>query len=125
MAPASDTPSTTAATPMSTALKAATTVTPRKYWRSACSVRPVTVAATWRGTPMCASAQRRISGPSLSRKNRLSAVKDRNTASDASALIPNPRPDSRAWKALLRPELASSFAFCACCSLTPRSFTQP
>ena len=125
MAPASDTPSTTAATPMMMALKAATTVTPRKYWRSDCSVRPVTVLATARGTPMCASAQRRISGPSLSRKKRLSRVKDRKMASEASAVIPTPSPESSAWKALLTPELASALASCACSLLTPRSCTQP
>ncbi len=72
---------------------------------------------------MWRSVHARICGPSLSRKNRLSAVKDRNTASEASALMPVPSPSSSAWNASLTVELASPDACCALPALTPASFS--
>ena len=79
--------------------------------------------ATAGGRPMWRSVHARICGPSLSRKNRLSAVKDRNTASEASALMPVPSPSSSAWNASLTVVLASPDACCALSALTPASFS--
>jgi hypothetical protein len=85
----------------------------------------VTVRATGAGIPMWRSVQARITGPSLSRKNRLSAVNERKTASEASALTPVATPFSSAWNALLTVVLASSEALCAWPALTPASCSQP
>ncbi len=72
---------------------------------------------------MWRSIHARITGPSLSRKNRLSAVNDRKAASEASAVMPVATPPSSAWKASLTEELALSPALCALASLTPASFS--
>ena len=74
---------------------------------------------------MWRSDQVRIVGPSLSRKKRLSAVNERNTASEPSVLTPTPTPWSSAWNALLTDALASSAALCALPALTPASWSQP
>jgi hypothetical protein len=88
-------------------------------------VRSTIVLATASGTPRWRSPQALIRGPSLTRKKRLSAVKARNTASDASALMPVSRPSMSARKPSLTDELASSLALRAVCALTPRSSSQP
>ena len=74
---------------------------------------------------MWCSTHLRISGPSLSRKNRLSAVNARKAASEASADTPAPTPLRSASNASLTDELASSPALCALLVLTPASCSQP
>ena len=106
-------------------LNAATAVTPTKYPRSDCSVRPTTMWPTGRGTPRWRSTHARITGPSFRKKKRLRAVNERKTASDARASTPVATPVRRAWKPLLSPAPASLFACCALSELTPRSWSQP
>ena len=81
------------------------------------------VCPTAGGTPMWRSAQLRICGPSLSRKNRLSAVNDRKIANEPSTFTPVPTPCTSAWKAPLRLLLAASFASLASLALTPASLS--
>src|SRR3954466_5060517 len=72
---------------------------------------------------MWGAVQLRICGPSFSRKKRLSAVNDANTASDASVEIPVPMPRSSVWKASLTDLLASLPADCALLASTPASWS--
>ena len=90
--PASGTPRISAPSPITMALNAATIVTPRKYWRRARSVSPVTTSATGSGSPMCPLSQRRIDGPSLSRKNVLKTANESVKNSDVSPLMPSATP---------------------------------
>ena len=77
------------------------------------------------GMPMWRSVHRRICGPSLSRKNRLSAVKLRNTASEVSPPTTVPSPWISVSNASLTPELAASAALLAVLAPTPASWSQP
>jgi hypothetical protein len=52
----------------------------------------VIVRATGGGTPRCRSTHRRIDGPSLSRKKRLSAASESPNTTEASSRIPLIRP---------------------------------
>jgi hypothetical protein len=63
-------------------------------------------------------------GASLSRKKRLSAVKERKTASDASRSIPAARPAVKALKPELTEALAFWLASRAVAESTPRSLAQ-
>ena len=81
--------------------------------------------ATGAGTPMWRSPHARMVGPSLSRKNRLSAVSARKNASDDSALIPVARPPSSAWTTDVDELPASEVALPALFELIPRSCSQP
>ena len=74
---------------------------------------------------MWRSVHLRITGPSLSRKNRLSTVNERKAASEARALTLEPMPLSSAWNASPVDLLASSPALCALLGLTPASLSQP
>jgi hypothetical protein len=73
---------------------------------------------------MWRSAQSRISGPSLSRKNRLSAVNEAKIARPASASMPVPSPLVSAWNAALTVELASWAVSLAELALTPACSSQ-
>src|SRR5215207_3359003 len=83
------------------------------------------MCATGAGTPMWRSPQARMVGPSLSRKNRLSAVSARKNASDDSALIPVATPPRSAWKIDVAELLVSDVALAALPELIPRSCSQP
>ncbi len=74
---------------------------------------------------MWPSTHRRIWGPSLSRKNRLSAVIARKNASEESFEIPASTPSRSAWVASLTPALASCLAWSAFEGSRPRSLSQP
>ena len=81
--------------------------------------------ATRRGTRMCPSAQCRIWGPSLRRKNVLRNVSPRNTTSDDSLLRPWPTPSRSAGAAFPSAFETSSFAFSAASWLMPTLVSHP
>ena len=74
---------------------------------------------------MWRSPHARISGPSLSRKIRLSAVMARKKTSDESSSNPPATPCSSVLTAPLAAELASDLALSALLGSTPRSLSQP
>ena len=121
--PASGTSSTRAPTPTTTALKAATIVTPRKYRRIDWMTLLVIVVATGRGTPRCPSRKRRTAGPSLSRKKVLKSVKVRKKTSEVRPLIPSATPWTSVFPVVAVSCLRSCVAFAV--PFAPVSLTQP
>ena len=83
------------------------------------------MCATGRGTPKCPSAQWRILGPSLRRKNRLRIVSARKKASPERALIPFAMPSLSCENEALIEALAFLFASAAVDGSMPTSSSQP
>src|SRR5689334_6302331 len=85
---------------------------------------PVIVFATGCGTPRWRSTQARIVGPSLSRKNSASAVKESANASEAIPWIPCTMPCVRVLSDDDVDELTSEFALLADDESTPALSSQ-